>query len=246
MESTKPADLVKESNLPDNISLNFNVTPESQRISRQEMTKLAGDSKNFLPQLQIEQKTESEKSGDATNSGDTPQSLIVKEALKAYKEDGPESALKLMRQDLAAFEKESKLTLKLPADRGGAGFDEETANKITLERSAERWQAVKQALLEQDPHAIEKLKVAYLDNTLQAMSAAGGRYGNLDQYGVSAQNHFESQKTNGSSTMIRELSGQISKEYSSIADPNGRDIDATRIDKRELAQYKAKQQLSWH
>lgn len=103
MESTRPADLVKESNLPDNISLNFSATPESQRISLQEMTKLAGDSKNFLPQLQIEQKTESEKGSNATIGGDTPQSLIVKEALKAYKEDGPESALKLMRQDLAAF-----------------------------------------------------------------------------------------------------------------------------------------------
>ena len=68
MESTKPADLVKESKLPDNISLSFAAKPESQRLSLQEMTKLAGDSKNFLPQLQIEQKTESEKNSDATNS----------------------------------------------------------------------------------------------------------------------------------------------------------------------------------
>ena len=243
MESTKSADLVKESTPTERAFLNFAPTAESQRAALQEMTKFAGDCKNFLPKLQLDLQADRDKNNDATNGGDKPESMIIKEAVNSYKENGAAATLLLLREDLAAVERESKLTLKLPADRGGAGFDEDTANKIALERSAERWQAVKKALLEQDPHAIEKLKVAYLDNTLKAMSEAGGR--NLIQYGISAQSHFENQKANGSSPMIRELSGQISKEYSSIADPNGRDIDGTRIDKRELEQYKAKQRQNW-
>lgn len=248
-ESTKSADQVKESSSLEDLTLDFAPAAQSQRRSLQEMARLAGDSNSFLPKLQLDlPKTLGGSFSDENSggiSGDTPQSLIVKEAVNTYKEKGPAAALELLREDLAAFEKDSKLTLKLPTDRGGAGFDEETSNKLTQERSAERWQAVKQALLEQDANAIEKLKVAYLDNILKAMSAAGNRYGNLDSYGVSGQSHFENQKSNGSSAMIREFATQISKEYSAIANPGGRDLDGNRIDKRELEQYKVKQAQSW-
>jgi hypothetical protein len=240
-ESTKSADQVKESSPIENSTFDFAPNAQSQRSSLQEMARLAGAPNSFLPKLQLEMP---EKAGDTTGS-DTHQSPIAKDAVNTYKEKGPAATLQLLREDLATFEKNSRLTLGLPVDRGGAGFDEETSNKLTQERSAERWQAVKQALLEQDANAIEKLKVAYLDHTLKAMSAAGNRYGSLEPYGVSGQSHFENQKSNGSSAMIREFASQISKEYSDIANPGGRDLDGNRIDKRELEQYKVKQAQSW-
>lgn len=213
------------------LALDFAPTASNRASALQELNTRSGDT-TFLPSLQLD--------------GDKPESLLVKDAVNTFKESGPAATLQLLRADLAAFEKDAKLTLKLPSDRGGAGFDEETANKIASEKSDARWQAVKTALLEQDPNAIEKLKVAYLDNTLNAMSAASSRYGNLDQYGVSGQAHFESQKSNGSSAMIREFANKISSEYSSIADPRGTDTDGKLIDKRELESYKAKQALNWH
>jgi hypothetical protein len=253
-KSTKSVDQVKESSSTENSALDFAPNAQIQRHSLQEMARLAGHCNSYLPKIQLDSPDEASSihgndttrggSGD-TSSSDKPQSPIVKEALNAYKEKGPTAALQLLREDLAAFEKDSKLTLKLPTAQGGAGFDEATTNKITQERSAERWHAVKQALLEQDPNAIEKLKVAYLDHTLKAMSAAGNRYGSLEPYGVSGQSHFENQKNNGSSAMIREFASQISKEYSAIANPSGRDLDGNRIDKRELDQYKIKQAQSW-
>ncbi|MBP6747968.1 hypothetical protein KA344_22255 [bacterium] len=265
-ESAKSLDPVKESSSTENSALSFAPNAQTQRHSLQEMARLAGRSNSYLPKIQLDSPdeassihgndttsggsgdTRSDTRGDTrsnTSSSDKPQTLIVKEAVNAYKEKGPTATLQLLREDLAAFEKDSKLTLKLPTGQGGAGFDEATTNKLTQERSAERWHAVKQALLEQDPNAIEKLKVAYLDHTLKAMSAAGNRYGSLEPYGVSGQSHFENQKSNGSSAMIREFASQISKEYSAIANPNGSDLDGSRIDKRELDQYKTKQAQSW-
>ena len=232
----KSGDQSKESAPVENFTLNCATTADSQRHAVKEMTSLAGDAKNFLPIVQLD---------FSTTGSDLPQSAVVKEALQAYKENGPAAALKLVREDLAAYEKDSKLTYGLAVNRGGAGFDQETAKTLAEERSTERWQAIKSALLEQDPKAIEKLKVAYLDETAKALSAAGGRYGNLDQYGVSGQAHFENQKNNGASPMIRELACQISKEYSAIADPRGTDSDNKLIDKRELESYINKQKQSW-
>ncbi|CAN5321752.1 hypothetical protein BH11CYA1_BH11CYA1_15250 [soil metagenome] len=234
--AAKSSDQIKDSSKVESFTLNFATTAESQRNAVQEMTKLAGDASTLLPKVDLD---------FSTTSNDKPESTAVKEALSAYKENGPAAALKLMREDLAAFEKDAKLTYSLPVERGGAGFDLETANSLAEERSGKRWQAVKDALLKEDPTAMEKLKVAYLDDTVKAMSAAGGRYGNLDQYGVAAQSHFEKQKNDGASPMIRELAGQISKEYSSIANPRGTDTEGNRIDKRELEQYKVKQAQSW-
>lgn len=178
-------------------------------------------------------------------SPDNPAPSYVKDAVSTFKEKGAAAALEVMKADLTTFEKEKFDNMHRPVARAGAGFDEATSTEIARKDSGERWEEMKQALLKEDPKAMEKLKVAYLTGTLKAMSDAGGHYGNLnDDYGVSGKNHFNNQITRGANPMVRELAAGVSKEYDKIADPKGTDDDK-KINSRELSAYRAEQAKTW-
>jgi hypothetical protein len=176
---------------------------------------------------------------------DNPTPSYVKDAVSTFKEKGPAAALETMRNELSTFEKEKFDDMSRPVARNGAGFDQATATEIARKDAGERWEEMKQALLKEDPKAMEKLKVAYLTGTLKAMSDAGGHYGNLnDDYGVSGKSHFAGQISRGANPMVRELAGAVSKEYDKIADPKGTDDDK-KINSRELSAYRAEQAKTW-
>lgn len=210
------------------LAINFSPNVEEQRQTVRDLKTQVGDSgKQFLPAIELTTETKIDP--------------IAKEFVDTFKEKGPKAAMEAIRNDLRTYEQDQFSNMK-----HAAKFDEETSTKISHERSAERWETIKKELCQADPNAIEKLKVAYLDSTLKAMSNAGGHYGNLDQYGVSAKSHFEHQKTNGTSPMVREFAGEIAKDYTKISDPGDKNNDPLRISSRELQSYRAAQEKLWH
>jgi len=225
------------------LAVDFNPSQQEQKEMIANKKIQPGDSsKQFLPPFEVNMDINVYINANLT---DTPNESAAKQALTIYKEKGPKAAVEAISGDLTTFEKEQFLNMSSPTARGGAGLNEEYSTKIAHERSAERWEAMKKELCLADANAVEKLKVAYLDSTIQAMSEAGGRYGKLDQYGVAAKNHFESQKTAGTNPMVRQLAGEISKEYPNIADPGGHNDDPLRISIRELQTYKTAQAKLW-
>ncbi len=208
------------------LAIDFTPNVEEIKAARDLNTPVGDSSKQFLPPIELTTETKIDP--------------IAKEFVDTFKEKGPKAAMEAIRKDLKTYEQEQFSNMKHVAK-----FDEETSTQIAHERSTERWEAIKKELCQADPNAIEKMKVAYLDSTLKEMSNAGGRYGNLDQYGVSAKGHFENQKTNGTSPMVREFAGEIAKDYNKISDPGDKNNDSVRISSRELQSYRSAQEKLW-
>ncbi len=209
------------------LAIDFSPTVDEQRNTVRDLKVQVGDSsKQFLPPVEL--------------TVDTANETAAKEFLVTFKEKGPKAAMEAIRNDLKAYEEQQHGNMKHVA-----GFDEKYSTQIAHERSGERWEAIKKELCQSDPNAVEKLKVAYLDSTVKEMGKAGGHYGNLDEYGVSAKNHFENQKTNGSNPLAREFAGAIAKDYTKISDPGDKNNDPLRISNRELQSYRAAQEKLW-
>jgi hypothetical protein len=178
----------------------------------------------------------------ALTIGDDVQKPHVDNAVSIWQAQGPRAAVREMMKDLSTFERD-----EIAKYERVAGFDRETSQQLARENSQKRYEEMKEGLIARDPKAAAKMQLAYLDNVLNDMDAAGGRYGRLDDYGLRPRAYFENQSVNGSSPMAREMAQIAVGDFSKIADPKNpvSDSDPSTINKREWTSYKNSQIAEW-